>query len=237
MLLIVPCLPRLVTGQDLGVLSIAAGEADSLITDKLSIPEAEAKLLVQTDVGNLRFESNRGILSVENIDAGYLVSIIAGTHILTVKAEGYLSTKQRIYAPSGVVTTLTVQKESPALKKEPIGSLDIQTEPIFARVTLAGMKLRDRTPLLIKDMPVGEHEIQVSKENYHTINKTVVIEPDKTISLSFKLELTEEYKQMMKRKEQEMKRKREEELEEAILLSKIGIVVGVLTLIILNNTN
>jgi hypothetical protein len=57
-----------------------------------------AVLIVHSTIGNLSFESNRGIVKVDKLDQRkYLIYLYAGSNWITFKANGYLPIKQSFY--------------------------------------------------------------------------------------------------------------------------------------------
>ncbi|NLI56841.1 PEGA domain-containing protein [bacterium] len=95
-------------------------------------------------------------------------SVNIGKYALEVKKEGYEDYKKEITIERGKETVIIANLEIST------GSLIVKTDPDGATVFVDG-KNYGLTPIEIKDLEIGEHEIVISKEGYAQIIKKIDI--------------------------------------------------------------
>jgi hypothetical protein len=61
---------------------------------------------------------------------------------------------------------------------EAVGGIYLRTFPRRAQITLNGRTLRKRTPAALRNLPVGEYTIKLTKPRYRAWEKTVKVEPN-----------------------------------------------------------
>ncbi|HOK17790.1 MAG TPA: PEGA domain-containing protein [Caldisericia bacterium] len=95
-------------------------------------------------------------------------SVKIGKYTLEVKKEGYEDYKKEVTIERGKETVIIANLEIST------GSLIVKTDPDGATVFVDG-KNYGLTPIEIKDLEIGEHEIVISKEGYAQIIKKIDI--------------------------------------------------------------
>ena len=70
------------------------------------------------------------------------------------------------------------------------GNMQIATVPESANIILDGEKIPQLTPTNLKEIPVGEHQIEITKKGYASINRKLVVKKAETFDL--KIELVEQ---------------------------------------------
>jgi len=95
-------------------------------------------------------------------------SVKIGKYTLEVKKEGYEDYKKEVTIERGKETVIIANLEIST------GSLIVKTDPDGATVFVDG-KNYGLTPIEIKDLAIGEHEIVISKEGYAQIIKKIDI--------------------------------------------------------------
>ncbi len=95
-------------------------------------------------------------------------SVKIGKYTLEVKKEGYEDYKKEVTIERGKETVIIANLEIST------GSLIVKTDPDGATVFVDG-KNYGLTPIEIKDLEIGDHEIVISKEGYAQIIKKIDI--------------------------------------------------------------
>ena len=95
-------------------------------------------------------------------------SVKIGKYTLEVKKEGYEDYKKEVTIERGKETVIIANLETST------GSLIVKTDPDGATVFVDG-KNYGLTPIEIKDLEIGDHEIVISKEGYAQIIKKIDI--------------------------------------------------------------
>jgi serine/threonine protein kinase len=67
------------------------------------------------------------------------------------------------------------------------GNLQIVTVPESANVILDGKKLSQLTPTSLNEIPVGEHQIEINKKGYSSINQKLAVKKAETSDLKIEL--------------------------------------------------
>ena len=104
-----------------------------------------------------------------------------GIHKIEARRPSHRSTPMRIEISAG--KTLSVELTEPT----PItGSLNINSEPINAKIIIDG-KEYGKTPMIINNLLVGEHNVELQLRGYDKIKRTITIEEEETTSKDFYL--------------------------------------------------
>jgi uncharacterized protein (TIGR02145 family) len=99
--------------------------------------------------------------------------------IYTVKAE-----KAKYYSEEKQIEIIAGQDENLSFDlKGKTGSVDVVTTPLEATVYLDGEK-QGLSPLTIKDKLIGSYEIRLEKDGYGTVNNSIDIKEDETITVN-----------------------------------------------------
>lgn len=97
-----------------------------------------------------------------------------GIHKIEARRPSHRSTPMRIEIIAG--KTLSVELTEPT----PItGSLNINSEPINAKIIIDG-KDYGKTPMIINNLLIGEHDIELQLGGYNKIKRTITIEEGET---------------------------------------------------------
>lgn len=92
----------------------------------------------------------------------------AGIYYLESRRDKYRPDKKELNVVAGNKDTINLQPE-------PIfGSLDVMTNPSGAKIIIDG-KENGTTPNTIYNLPIGDCNVQLVKDSYTTVNKTVII--------------------------------------------------------------
>ncbi|HON81252.1 MAG TPA: PEGA domain-containing protein [Methanoregulaceae archaeon] len=94
--------------------------------------------------------------------------LMPGSYVVRVEKEGYLTWEKSITIHQGSSNILTAGLVSGS------GSLSIKSFPWNARILLDG-EMKGYTPLLIQNLPVGSHALEIEKPGYQTATKTVQV--------------------------------------------------------------
>lgn len=110
------------------------------------------------------------------------IDVVAGAHVLAVKRQGFSPFEQSFTALAGTRIELTVSVERIS------ASLSVVTRPADVEVVIDGTP-RGRTPagrtadgpsapLVITDLPLGEHRIELRRECYVTLSLPLALTDD-----------------------------------------------------------
>jgi hypothetical protein len=112
--------------------------------------------------------------------------LAAGPHTVRLELRGYETESRAVEVKQGESTT-----EEFKLARNS-GSLEIKTEPAGVKVVVDGEEVGTTTAretdavseiLRVDFLFKGEHKMQLSKKGYLTIEKTILLEPTKTVTL------------------------------------------------------
>lgn len=103
-----------------------------------------------------------------------------GKYTIKASLQGYVNTEQafQIDSEKSRAFNLILQKKT--------GGLTVTSIPSGAIVRLDGVK-RGTTPVELKGLPVGMHRLKLSKDNYSTIKKEIILEKDIVKNMNFTL--------------------------------------------------
>ncbi|MHC1568022.1 MAG: PEGA domain-containing protein [Candidatus Syntropharchaeia archaeon] len=134
----------------------------------------EAKLFIDEKLVSLTQDMlEEGVIYLENIPTGKRTVKITGPAI-----EDFVK-KVEVKKDELVRVRIELEKAK--------GGLLIKTEPVGASITVDGRQIEDKTPTLLK-LPVGRHEIVVSKDGFKSEEIAIVIPKGERKSISLKLE-------------------------------------------------
>lgn len=106
----------------------------------------------------------------------------AGVATFEARKEGYYNDKKdmEITAGDAVTVNLSVQPK--------LGSIDIVSNPLDAKVTLNGEE-KGITPLTLQNLLIGNYELRIDKKGFVGSKKTIFISENKTTEVNEKLEV------------------------------------------------
>jgi len=108
------------------------------------------------------------------------LDVEAGTYTIRISKADYQDYTTTITVEPGETKTINA-KLTPAF-----GYLTIESSPAWAKVYVDGSYI-GRTPIRDYKLSVGEHKIEIKKEDYRDYSTTVTIEPGKTATVSANL--------------------------------------------------
>lgn len=110
----------------------------------------------------------------------YTARVLAGIHAFEGKKESHYPDKKEreVTVGNDFTVNLTLQPQ--------LGNLEIVSTPIEATVTLNGAE-KGTTPITLKKMLAGNYELQLAKEGFSKISKTITIKEGQTVSINEKL--------------------------------------------------
>ncbi|GHV68938.1 hypothetical protein FACS1894199_16940 [Bacteroidia bacterium] len=91
-----------------------------------------------------------------------------GTYKVEVKKEAHRSSVVAVTVKAGENKTIPLQVPTPI-----VGSLNISSNVVGASIFIDGAKHSETTPILIKGMLIGKHDIQLQHKDYKPMKKTV----------------------------------------------------------------
>lgn len=97
-------------------------------------------------------------------------SLTPGTHSVECRKVNHTSSEEAITVVDGQDLNLLLKAPVPI-----VGQLSVETTPLEATVTVDG-KNYGKTPLIIDQLIIGSHTVQVSKDGYQTSTETVTVE-------------------------------------------------------------
>jgi hypothetical protein len=89
-----------------------------------------------------------------------------------------------ILAPTIILSTAGYQFDIATGRIIETGVLSIETNPKNAQITLAGIDLKETSPVRLSSRKPGAYPIHIAAQGYHPFSKTIVIERNKTTYLS-----------------------------------------------------
>lgn len=107
----------------------------------------------------------------------YTTELSEGSHVLEVRVGKSEPRVIPVQIRGGVQSGIYVELQSVAT----VGGLEVRSAPASARVSVAG-QYRGVTPLVVKDLPPGDHEVLLQTRN-RQVKQTVRIEPGITSQL------------------------------------------------------
>jgi len=146
-------------------------------------------LVVRSEIAGLSFVSTRGILEVDQPANGiYHVKVEPGVNVFTFNAPGFQAiTSYRLAMPKKAAITVDITVLEPGAGAR--GTLAIETSPPGATITLNGVTLADKTPVILPNQPTGSNivRIEVNESDYSPVDTTFIIDADQTTRLDVAL--------------------------------------------------
>ncbi len=102
--------------------------------------------------------------------------LTSGSYQVEVRSDGYRPQKQTVSLSENENRTLTI----PELEKI-TGRLNVDCRPLGSEVYVDGVKV-GTTPNIFRDIQVGQHRVEIRKEGYETLTKTVTINENEQAS-------------------------------------------------------
>lgn len=104
-----------------------------------------------------------------------------GVHIIEARCPSHRSNPMRIEIKVGQTLSMDLPEPMPIT-----GSLNINTEPINAKIIIDG-KEYGKTPMIINNLLVGEHNVELQLGEFNRIKRTITIKEGETTSKDFNL--------------------------------------------------
>ncbi|MDY0198696.1 MAG: PEGA domain-containing protein [Tenuifilaceae bacterium] len=173
------------------LVDILSGEHVIRVIDSWYQPQAKRVTVNDEDTTSVNFEMRPAFANITiNCSPGASIllddefksiekwtgRLLAGVYNIKVEKENHYSQSRKIEVFSEKDQTIDFN----LMPK--IGSIDVVTLPIDAEV-LIDNKNYGKTPLTVKDLIIGEYNLQISKEGYGTFNKRIIIEEGETLSI------------------------------------------------------
>lgn len=108
--------------------------------------------------------------------------VSAGEHFIRLTKSGYQDWSKTVRVTSNQTTGVSAELQ------RPLGSIKVTSDPSGAKCYLDG-RYKGTTPLTIRDVPAGEHEVKVKKESYYDWMSDVNVSDGKTSSIHASLEM------------------------------------------------
>ena len=105
-------------------------------------------------------------------------TLMSGDYLVEARLNGYHAQQQSISLSEKENRTLKI----PALQQI-IGILSVECRPIGSDVYVDGRKI-GTTPNIFRDIPVGQHRVEIRKEGYESLTKTVTINENEQASVT-----------------------------------------------------
>lgn len=106
----------------------------------------------------------------------YLNKTLIGNHSIKLEKDGYISKTYDIVLKENEVSTINYTLEKQLYH---LGTLQIESYPSDAMVWIDG-KMVGNSPITIKDLQSGSHNVMIRKSNYHQFKKSVMITDNNT---------------------------------------------------------
>jgi len=138
--------------------------------------EMQSALIVVSEVPDLQFESNRRIFEVRPRGASeWQILVEPGRQIFTIRGANYLPVKTEVI---NLRAKRAYRLKVSQVKPVP-GTLFIKTKPEGASLRIDGVLVDAKTPYRFEEALPGRHYVQVFKEGYRAVEKTLLVESKK----------------------------------------------------------
>lgn len=105
------------------------------------------------------------------------------TYLVKAVLDGYETVERPITVTGKEDQVINIQE-----LRQLFGTLNVSYKPSGSRLTIDGQQ-RGTTPTIIKNMPAGRHQVQISKDGYTTYsNDTLMVEPNDETRLAGQLQ-------------------------------------------------
>lgn len=162
-----------VLGQEkYGELTVSAPESLTVVVRN----ETQSAVIVVSEVPDLQFESTRQIFETKQRGASeWQLVVEPGRQILTIRGVNYLPVKTEVI---NLRAKRAYQLKVSQVKPAP-GTLFIKTKPEGAGLRIDGVLVEAKTPYRFEEALPGQHYVQVFKEGYRAVEKTLLVESKK----------------------------------------------------------
>jgi len=153
-----------------------AGRMSSSGTTLLSEGNGDIFVKTEPDGADIYLDN----IKTEKISPVTLQDVAAGIHLIKAIKGKYIATKSVTVKANAIVTeTIRLEKAR--------GGLKIYSNPPEADIFIDGQSF-DRTPKIIKQLSVGNHQLVVKKETYEDYSKTIKVNFNKFLKVNVTLE-------------------------------------------------
>ena len=163
-----------------------------VMADGYAAEEGTVNVTDKTEALNIRLASTKATLRVECDTKGAVIfvngqqkgsapwsgSLSEGSYQVEARLNGYRTQKQSITLAQKEVRTLNL----PALQMI-AGRINVDCKPIGSEVYIDGKKV-GTTPNIFRDIPVGDRTVEIRKQGYEPLKKTVAIKENEQASLT-----------------------------------------------------
>lgn len=106
----------------------------------------------------------------------------AGLYTVEARKASHYSSSQSVEVEAGDKRTVTLSAPTPRY-----GSLNVNTRPVGATVSVDGTALTGTTPNIYADILIGEHTLTVAKPGYAEAEQRITVEEGKVLPVSITL--------------------------------------------------
>ena len=106
----------------------------------------------------------------------------AGLYTVEARKTSHYSSSQSVEVEAGDKRTVTLSAPTPRY-----GSLNVNTRPVGATVSVDGTALTGTTPNIYADILIGEHTLTVAKPGYAEAEQRITVEEGKVLPVSITL--------------------------------------------------
>ena len=147
---------------------------DEKKTLKIALKSVMATLKVECGTPGAQIHIN----GLQKGAAPWIGTLVAGTYKVEAMLDGYRMQSQNVTLTESEQRTITL----PTLDMI-MGSIDVKVTPVNADVFIDGKKV-GTTPDVFRNVPVGSRIVEIRKEGYETLKKTVSVNENTLASLS-----------------------------------------------------
>jgi len=140
-------------------------------TVNFELEKAYANITVQTQPS-----SNILIDGEKKGNGNWQGRLMEGIYTIKAEEDKYHSHSEQLKVTTGEEESVTFDLEGKT------GNADIVTTPMDAQVYLDGEK-QGTSPLTLKDLLIGEHKLEIRKEGYGTIKKTLTVKEEESLTI------------------------------------------------------
>lgn len=131
---------------------------------------ADVKFTVDGDAEILINDESRGRGSWDG-------KLTAGTYVITTRQQNHRDSQQKITVAEGVSQNLVLNSPIPIT-----GTLVVNSTPYEADVMVDG-KNRGQSPLIIKDLLIGQHKVLLKKAGYGDYSTEVLVQEQQSVQV------------------------------------------------------
>ena len=147
------------------------------VKDNITTP---LNILMATALANVKINvSNNLIIYVDGEKKGKGIwngPLKEGIYTVETKNDNYHNEKKEINIIAGIDKIVKLKSTAK------IGNIDIDSEPYEAKIYIDG-KFSGKTPIIIENIIVGKHTLELKKDEYESIHKTIQITENTTYKI------------------------------------------------------